>query len=337
VPDAWPAGWGPREDVSPGPSAESDRIVLVDSGSLPAEGDTEPMAERTAERVLVTGSSGLVGSAVAAMLRSRGSTVIGVDERPGPFTRVEGDLRRLDLGAIVERAEPTAVVHTAALHAPHVATRPPAEFWQVNVDVTSALVGAVRAAEVPRLVFTSTTSVYGFAMAPLMEAVWVDETLQPQPQDVYDETKLAAERLVALAHDDVLRTVTLRVGRCFPEEQQVVATHRMHRGVDLRDVVQAHGLALDAPIQGHLIANVAGPRVFEPTDCTELLVDAGAVIDRRLPGLRQAFASRGWALPATIARVYDSTRARTVLGYDPLFDTWSVLDPLPDQQHRRPA
>ncbi|HEV7763002.1 MAG TPA: NAD(P)-dependent oxidoreductase [Acidimicrobiales bacterium] len=292
--------------------------------------------------VLVTGTSGLVGGAVARMLRGRGQTVLGVDVRPGPGTDVVGDLRRLDLASVTERAAPAAVVHLAALHAPHVGRQPDADFWSINVDATAALLAAAAAAGATRFVFASTTSVYGAAMRPgpdATAAAWVDETLTPEPEDVYDATKLAAEALVAAAHptggtghasSGGMVTLTLRIGRCFPESPPVLAAHRLHRGVDLRDVVQAHRLALDAARaagDGPLVANVAGPLVFRRDDRPALLTDAAAVIDRRVPGLRQAFVRRGWSLPATIDRVYDSSRARRALGYAPVHDAWATLAP----------
>jgi nucleoside-diphosphate-sugar epimerase len=266
--------------------------------------------------VVVTGSSGLVGSTVAAALEARGHDVVGVDVRPGPYTSVVGDFRTVDV------AGADAVVHIAALHAPHVGVRPDAEFWDVNVDATAGLLAAAGAAGVRRLVFTSTTSVYGTALVPDGEAVWVDESLPPQPRDVYDETKFAAEQLVAAAS---WPTVTLRIGRCFPEADHVVAGHRLHRGVDVRDVAQAFVRAVEQPLDATVTLNVAGPLVFTRADGAELLVDAAAVAERRLPGLGRAFAERSWPLPATIDRVYDSTLARSTLGYDPRYDVWSVL------------
>jgi len=269
--------------------------------------------------ILVTGTSGLVGSAVARELRG----VLGVDARPGRATALVGDLRAMDLAGLMSGA--TAGVHVAALHAPHVGERSDAEFWEVNVEATAALLAAARAAGVSRFVFTSTTSVYGTALLPDGEAVWVDESLRPEPRDVYDETKRAAEQLVEAADGPAMRTVTLRIGRCFPEPPAVVAAYRLHRGVDVRDVAQAYVRAVESPLDAYVALNVAGPLVFGRDDCADLLADAGPVVDRRLPGLREAFARRAWPLPSTIDRVYDSTLAGTVLGYEPKHDVWSVV------------
>ena len=77
----------------------------------------------------------------------------------------------------------------------------------------------------------------------MARAVWVDEQLEPQPRDIYDQTKLEAEQLVASAGGSMTVT-TLRMSRCFPEAAELMAWYRLYRGVDRRDVAEAHALAL---------------------------------------------------------------------------------------------
>ena len=269
--------------------------------------------------VLVTGSSGVVGGAVAAMAETTGWVVRGVDMASGPRTQLAGDLRdprtrrrALD-GADV-------VVHVAALHAPHVGRVPDAEFWSVNVDSTEALLAEASARGVSRVVYTSSTSVYGDALVPDGRAVWVDECLTPRPRDVYDETKLAAEALVARS---AVPAVILRIARCFPEPLETLARHRLHRGVALADVAAAHMLAVTATVTGTY--NVAGPLLFEPDDTEQLYSDAAAVLQRRHPAIAAAFAARRWPLPQHLDRVYDSRAALAALGYRPQHDVLRLL------------
>ncbi|MBA8928948.1 nucleoside-diphosphate-sugar epimerase [Kutzneria viridogrisea] len=259
--------------------------------------------------VLVTGSSGLVGSAVAGALRAGGWLVRGLDVRPGPETTHLADLD--EPGEALDGVG--AVVHAAALHAPHVGVLPDAEFHRVNVHATTRLVRRAADRGVRRFVYTSSTSVYGHALVGTDAAVWVTEELAPRPRDVYDVTKLAAERVVRASG---LPNVVLRIARCFPEPPEVTAVHRLHRGVDLADVVDAHLLALSTP-GADGVYTIAGPTVFEPGDGVALWQDAPSVIDRRVPGARAAFAARGWRLPDRIDRVYDSSAAARDLGYRP--------------------
>ena len=147
-------------------------------------------------RVLVTGSSGRVGGAIVARL-GRAHEVVGIDRVPGPGTTQVAELREPGvLDAALRRMD--AVVHTAALHVPHVGIASDAQFEAENVELTASLIECARRAGVPRLVYTSTTALYGHASTPDGCAGWVDEALAPQPRTIYHRTKLAAE---ALLHD----------------------------------------------------------------------------------------------------------------------------------------
>jgi nucleoside-diphosphate-sugar epimerase len=272
--------------------------------------------------VLVTGSSGRVGGAVARQLLASGHEVVGLDRTAGPATTVVTDLRQATdvVGALVGV---DAVVHAASLHAPHVGVVSEREFRDVNVRGTRDLLDAAARAGIRRFVYTSSTSVYGGALVPDGETVWVTEALVPRPRDVYDVTKLAAEAMVTAADSGELSTVCLRIARCFPEPLETWARYRLHRGVGLGDVADAHVLAVDG--EGTGVVNVAGPYPFAPTDVTRLLHGADAVIAERLPSAVTAFAHRGWRLPRTVDRVYDSSAAARVLGYRPKQGLASLL------------
>ncbi|HEY0013012.1 MAG TPA: NAD(P)-dependent oxidoreductase [Allosphingosinicella sp.] len=193
-------------------------------------------------RILVTGAAGLIGGAVAARLRGE-HDVTGLDLCPGPEVALLHDIRtplRLD--------GYSAVVHVAALHAPQVGRASETEFRAVNVDATACLLESSIAAGVARFVYTSSTSVYGHALEPASgRAAWIDEEVEPEPGDIYDETKLEAEALVRASG---LTSTILRMSRCFPEPLRDMALHRLHRGIDRRDVAEAHALALAGAADG---------------------------------------------------------------------------------------
>ena len=166
-------------------------------------------------RVLITGSSGRIGSAISKELQ-KSFEIIGIDVRSGRFTSIEGDITKKNLvNSLVKQVD--AVVHTAAYHAPHVGQVPEDEFRRVNISATEILLNAAIAARVKRFVFTSTTSVYGDALIPDGSAVWVTENLEPIPRDIYDKTKLAAESLCRQASEKGLESIVLRMSRCFPD------------------------------------------------------------------------------------------------------------------------
>ncbi|HKE20581.1 MAG TPA: DUF952 domain-containing protein [Kofleriaceae bacterium] len=270
-------------------------------------------------RVLVTGSSGQLGREIARQLAGHQQhDVLGLDLEPGPRTTHLGSITD---GALVRRlaGEVDAIVHTASLHAPHVAGASEEAFAAVNVEGTRLLLEAAAARGHRRFVYTSTTSVYGSAMqAPYMlapdRAVWVTEELEPAPRDIYDRTKLAAEALCRRAAQGGLSAIALRTSRMFPEEGELVAAYRLHRGVDPRDAAAAHVAALEARTP-FAVLNVACTSPFGPDELVELWRDPAAVIARHCPGAAAAFAAHGWRLPTSIDRVYATGEAERLLGW----------------------
>ncbi|GAA0556494.1 NAD(P)-dependent oxidoreductase [Paractinoplanes ferrugineus] len=273
----------------------------------------EKRIELPATRVAtVTGTSGRVGAAIADALHSGGWSIRGVDRVPGRWTGLLGDLRHSEVRrTALQRSD--LLVHAAALHAPHVGRVDDREFRAVNVDATEALLEEADRIGVRRVVYISSTSVYGHALVPAEQAVWVDEALEPRPRDIYDETKLAAERLVAAA---ATPSVVLRVARCFPEPLPVLATHFLHRAVALDDVATAVARLTEQPATVGTF-NIAGPYPFTRTDCPALLDDAAGLIAARLPEVAAAFRARNWPLPRTLDRVYDSRAAADAFGFRP--------------------
>jgi UDP-glucose 4-epimerase len=274
--------------------------------------------------ILITGTAGRVGRAIHVRL-SPFHTVFGIDKSPASTVDIVGDIRN---EAILSEAckGVDAIIHTAALHAPHVGIVPDAEFERVNVEATQSLINTALLSGVPRIVFTSTTALYGSASRLQNKAAWIDETTEPQPMSIYHRTKLAAEALFHAASEERgVTTRIIRMSRCFPEAAPEMAWYRLSRGVDARDVAEAHALALvndGAKAQTYI---VSGATPFLPEDAEELFVNAHGVLSRRAPELVRAFADRGWALPTTIDRVYDSAKAQRELGWKPRYGYKDVV------------
>jgi UDP-glucose 4-epimerase len=290
--------------------------------------------------VLVTGSAGHLGEALVRRLRADGRDVRGLDTRPSAFTDVVGSIG--DEGFVRDAMSGVgAVIHSATLHKPHVATHTQRQFVDTNVAGTLALLEAAVAHGVGAFVFTSTTSAFGAALSPApgQPAAWIDEDVVPVPKNIYGATKIAAEGMCELiARRDGLPVVVLRTSRFFPEEDDdaqvrsayssvnMQANELLYRRADIEDIVEAHLLALERAAAlrfGRYIVSSATP--FARGDVAALREDAPAVVRRLFPDVDALYAARGWKLLPSLDRVYDSARASRDLGWIPKRDFAFVL------------
>jgi nucleoside-diphosphate-sugar epimerase len=168
--------------------------------------------------VLVTGSSGFVGSAICEALTERGIDVVGYDLKPSRFTSAPwpkqtrfraGDIRDLDaLESVLTDNEVTHIVHAAALTPDEQRERShPDLIAEVNVLGSARLAMAVAKRRPQcRLLHLSSIAVYGEA-EPGEEGRFHEETTSPRPVALYGVTKFAAEmimrRLAALHGLDI--------------------------------------------------------------------------------------------------------------------------------------
>jgi UDP-glucose 4-epimerase len=273
-------------------------------------------------------------------LASSGHRAVGLDMQASPFTS--------EVGSITDRATVTrcmagadAVLHTATLHKPHVATHSRQEFVDTNISGTLNLLEEAALTGVGAFVFTSTTSTFGRALTPPPEApaAWVTEEVTPIPRNIYGVTKTAAENLCEMFHRNLgLSCLILRTSRFFPEmddqpatrsryeDANVKANEFLHRRADIEDVVSAHMLALEkAPAIGFERYIITATTPFTRDDLEELRSDAPAVVARRVPGFAEEYERRGWKLFPSIERVYVNEKARRELGWQPRHDFGAVV------------
>ncbi|WP_027554004.1 NAD(P)-dependent oxidoreductase [Bradyrhizobium sp. Cp5.3] len=302
--------------------------------------------------ILVTGSAGHLGEAIVRTLRRRGSTVHGVDLKKSAFTDAAGSI--VDPGFVREQMDGvTAVIHTATLHKPHVATHAKQDFVDTNVTGTLNLLEAAVAGGVRSFVFTSTTSAFGSQLRPEagQAAVWVTEDLPSVPKNIYGATKLMAENLCELfSREHRLPIVILRTSRFFPEDDDdpamrsayalanAQANELLYRRLDIADAVSAHLLAREkAERIGFARYIVSATSPFEPHHVAALARDAAGVVRALYPECEQLFTARGWRLFPAIDRVYVNDRARRELGWRPEFDFAHVLNCLRNARDFRSA
>jgi UDP-glucose 4-epimerase len=294
-------------------------------------------------KLLVTGSAGHLGEGLMRTLRSQRRDALGIDIKPSPYTDLVGSI--VDRSFVAEcMAGIDAVLHTATLHKPHVATHSRQDFVDTNVTGTLNLLEEAVAVGVRSFVFTSTTSAFGDALRPPdgEPAAWIDEDVVPIPKNIYGATKTAAEDLCRLFHrNQGLPCSVLRTSRFFPEVDDDALRRRafdpanlkvcelLNRRVDLADVVDAHLLAVEhAPRLGFERFIVSATTPLARSDVRELRGRAPDVVRRYVPGYEAVFEARGWRMPDDIERVYVNHRARRLLGWRPHFDFARVIDDL---------
>lgn len=291
-------------------------------------------------KVLVTGSAGHLGEALMRTLHDGQHEVVGIDIAPSPFTREVGSIAdRAFVARVMNGVD--AVIHTATLHKPHVLTHTRQDFVDTNISGTLNLLEEAVAQRVKSFVFTSTTSVFGDAMAPPAgePAVWVTEDLKPKPKNIYGVTKTAAEDLCELFYrDHGLASIVLRTSRFFPEDDDEPAkrdnfndnnmklVEYLYRRVDIEDAVAAHLLAIEKASAigfGRYIITATTP--FTVADLPDLNVNAPSVVARYFPGYDAVFATRGWKMFPKIDRVYVNAHAREALGWQPKYGFAEML------------
>ncbi|HET6216966.1 MAG TPA: NAD(P)-dependent oxidoreductase [Acidobacteriaceae bacterium] len=294
-------------------------------------------------KVLVTGSSGHLGEALVRTLRDLQYEVISLDILESPFTTHAGTITdRSWVHRCMRGVE--AVFHAATLHKPHVATHSRQDFIDTNITGTLNLLEEAAAANVGSFVYTSTTSVFGDALAPPGEApaAWITEDVRPVPRNIYGVTKAAAEDLCELwVRNQGLACMVLRTSRFFPEDDDnrkvraeysdanAKANEYLYRRVDIEDVVSAHLLAAErAAAIGFRKYIISATTPFCPDDLTELRVNAPRVVQRCVPDYAAEYDRRHWKLFPSIDRVYVNERARKELGWRPQYDFRSNLDRL---------
>ncbi|HEY2281303.1 MAG TPA: NAD(P)-dependent oxidoreductase [Streptosporangiaceae bacterium] len=303
-------------------------------------------------KVLVTGSAGHLGDALIRVLRDRGYAVTGLDVLDSPGTTVTGSITDRELVRSCLDGV-SAVLHTATLHKPHVASHRQQDFVDTNVTGTLTLAEEAAAAGVASFVFTSSTSAFGRALTPAtgQPAAWITEDVAPVPRNIYGVTKTAAENLCEIIQRDRgLPVVVLRTARFFPEADDVddvrtayqdgniKANEYLYRRVDLQDVADAHLLALARAPQigfGRYIISATTP--FTQDDLADLRTAAPEVVGRLFSDYEVEYRRRDWRMFPGIGRVYVNAKARAELGWRPRYDFRHVLDALrEDRDFRSP-
>ncbi|MSO57781.1 MAG: NAD-dependent epimerase/dehydratase family protein [Thermoleophilia bacterium] len=292
-----------------------------------------------ASRVLVTGGAGFIGSNLVRALLERGDQVRVLDNfatgsranlagLDGAVEVVEGDLRSYERVHTAVRGM-EVVYHQGALGSVPRSVQDPLTSTAVNVEGTLNVLLAARDEGIRRVVFASSSSVYGDGGTfPRVE------TAAPNPLSPYAVAKLAAERFCVTFHRVYgLETVALRYFNVFgpaqdPSSQYAAVVPKFIRAVAdgepvtiegdgeqsrdftfVSNVVEANLLAADAATAAGRVLNVA-------TGASETVNALADTIGRLLgrPVARAYASSRAGDVRESWA---DVSAARDAIGYVP--------------------
>jgi UDP-glucuronate 4-epimerase len=303
-----------------------------------------------AMHVVVTGSAGFIGSHVCERLVAQGHRVTGLDvfdeylypadlkrQNAGTLARlpaqqfqlIEGDICDRNMVARVLDRNVDVICHLAALAGVRPSLAEPLRYLRTNIEGTGVIIERMREVGLARLVFASSSSVYG-AKPGVTEAFREDDPCLT-PASPYAATKRMNE-LQLSAYRDLfgigvlaLRYFTVYGPRQRPDMAIAKFTHAISRGQPIvvygdgesrrdytfiEDIVSGTVAAIERVTPGvYEILNLGGTKTLSLTELVqtiECVVGKRAIIDRQpdQPG----------DVPITYANI---DRARAMLGYEP--------------------
>ncbi len=299
--------------------------------------------------ILVTGAAGFVGSHIAERLERAGYSVVPVDAFVPNYDRAikvanvremagtapplayveETDLRERDaVTRLLREVSPGLVVHCAALAGVRPSVEDPARYTEHNINGTVNLLEAMREVGCDKLVFASSSSVYGAdATVPFTE-----EQAAVRPVSPYAATKRACELLLhtygGLYGLDYL---SLRFFTIYgPRQRPDLAIHKFTSAVMRGQTIQMNGDGRSSRDYTHIGDIVGG--VAAAVECLLhedgvretlnlgssspiLLRDLIATIEEACD--REAVIERRADQPGDVPRTFaDVTKAHRLLGYE---------------------
>jgi len=300
------------------------------------------------KRILLTGGAGFIGSHLAEALIRGGAKVSIVDnlddfyaptrkrlnlqeiESAGSFEFFDADVRDIEaLRKVAERVQPEIVIHLAARAGVRPSIEQPALYESVNVAGTVNVLEIAREFKVQRLIFGSSSSVYGITNT----VPFCEDDLQTRPISPYAATKLAAELMCyTYAHLYGLMTICLRFFTVYgPRQRPDLAIHKFTRLIESGKPIPVYGdgsMGRDYTYVDDIVAGVLASLEYAPEPklpfevfnlgncCPVRLAELIALLESATgkKALQDRLPDQPGDVPITWANI---DKARRLLGYAP--------------------
>jgi uronate dehydrogenase len=271
-------------------------------------------------RITLTGAAGVLATQIAAQLAGREDVQLRLTDMVGLSSNRGQDSIRADLSvyeearAAVDGAD--VVIHCGAIHPWKPYTDD--QYLGCNIKGTYHVLKACVDCGVPRVIYTSSIAAVGYRRG--VDELPLTEHVERRPDDLYGATKEAGETFAEMfSRTRGLHVISLRPPCFIPRTGDEYGVGLLSTYGDLRDVAQAHVLALD---RGDLRCDAfycTAPVPYAREDAEALRLDPRSVYCRYFPEAKDFILSR----PETehpIHVYYDISRAKAELGYDPQVD-----------------
>ena len=297
--------------------------------------------------ILVTGAAGFIGSHVCEYFIKRGHHIIGIDnfdsfypanfkslnlselEVSSQFQFYKEDIRNHDsLNSIFSKNQVDIVIHLAAKAGVRPSIESITEYYDVNVNGTVSLLESMRIHKVKKLLFASSSSVYGNNFkVPFSESDIVDNPISP-----YASTKKSGELLCHVySHLYQFDITCLRFFTVYgPRQRPDLAIHKFTRLIYEDKPIPFYGdgntsrdyTYIDDIVNGVSCAlnNLGGYRIYNLGESTVINLNKLVYTIEKFVGKKAVFNRLPLQQGDVNSTYADVSKAKEEIGYNPQYD-----------------
>ena len=290
-------------------------------------------------RILVTGSSGFIGSHLASALDSKGYEVTGVDIKEALKDRKYPQLKKdlAEWGQVETLGEYDVIYHIAGHSAGDLSIKNYEQDLRDNVLATANIIKLAQLTGTKQIIYASSMAVYGD-----QPKYPVTEDMLPRPNVYYGANKLASEYYLKIANTKDLQTCSLRLFNIYGPGQDIenfnqgmvsifVGELIKNKKIEMRGSPDRYRdfLYIDDTVEGLMLCleneKIAGEVINLSSGVQNTLGELVDLIRSKLPF--ETTLTYGKPSSFDLNRMHgDISKARELLGFDPKTNLSEGLD-----------